>query len=124
MQPKKTILIAEDDKFLSNIYRLKFTEKDFNVISASDGDEALIQLQKIKPDIIILDLLMPKKGGFQVLAELKNNPLWKNIPVIIATNLGQPEDMKRAMELGAADYFIKADTKIDDVVSVILKHLP
>jgi CheY-like chemotaxis protein len=124
MNSKKTILVAEDDKFLVNIYRIKFSEKNFDVIVAMDGAEAIAQVQKKIPDIILLDLLMPKKDGFEVLAELKSNPLWKNIPVVIATNLGQSEDIKKALALGANDYFIKSNVRLDEVVDTVLKSIP
>jgi CheY-like chemotaxis protein len=124
MNGKKTILVAEDDKFLVNIYRIKFSEKNFDVIVAMDGVEAIEELQKKIPDIILLDLLMPKKDGFEVLAELKSNPLWKNIPVVVATNLGQSEDIKKALALGANDYFIKSNVRLDEVVDTVLKSIP
>lgn len=120
----KTILVAEDDKFVVNIYRIKFTEKKFDVMVAMDGVEAIEQVQKKIPDIILLDLLMPKKDGFEVLAELKGNPLWKNIPVVVASNLGQSEDIKKALALGANDYFIKSNVRLDEVVDTVLKSIP
>lgn len=124
MKDKKTILVVEDDKFLVNIYRIKFAEKNFDVIVAMDGVEALEQLQKKIPDIILLDLLMPKKDGFEVLAELKKNPQWKDIPVVVATNLGQSEDIKRALAMGANNYFVKSNVRIDEVVDTVMKTIP
>lgn len=120
----KTILIAEDDKFLSNIYRIKFSSKGFDVSLATDGIQAMEMIQKKKPDIILLDLLMPKKDGFQVLSELKKNPVWKEIPVVVASNLGQSEDVKKALAMGANNYFIKSNVRIDEVVDTVLKSIP
>lgn len=123
MEPKKTILVAEDDKFLANIYRLNLSQAGYNVINAMDGQETLVQIQKTKPDLIILDLMMPIKDGFQVLLEIKKDTALKNIPVIVASNLAQPEDVKKAMSLGATDYFIKSNVKISDIIAIVSKHL-
>jgi DNA-binding response OmpR family regulator len=124
MKDKKTILVVEDDKFLVNIYRIKFTEKNFEVIVAMDGVEAINELQKKIPDIILLDLLMPKKDGFEVLTELKKKIEWKDIPVVVATNLGQSEDIKRALAMGANNYFVKSNVRIDEVVDTVMKTIP
>jgi len=124
MKDKKTILVVEDDKFLVNIYRIKFTEKNFEVIVAMDGVEAINELQKKIPDIILLDLLMPKKDRFEVLTELKKKIEWKDIPVVVATNLGQSEDIKRALAMGANNYFVKSNVRIDEVVDTFMKTIP
>ena len=124
MKDKKTILVVEDDKFFVNIYRIKFTEKNFEVIVAMDGVEAINELQKKIPDIILLDLLMPKKDGFEVLTELKKKIEWKDIPVVVATNLGQSEDIKRALAMGANNYFVKSNVRIDEVVDTVMKTIP
>lgn len=124
MTEKRTILVAEDDKFLVNIYRIKFSEKNFDVVVAMDGMQALDELKIKKPDVILLDLLMPKKDGFEVLTELKKNPEWKNIPVVVATNLGQSEDIKKALAMGADNYFVKSNVRIDEVVDTVLKTIP
>lgn len=123
MEPKKTILVAEDDKFLANIYRLKLSQSGYNVINTLDGNETMLQIQKVKPDLIILDLMMPVKDGFQVLSEIKNSPISKDIPIVVASNLAQPEDVKKAMSLGASDYFVKSNVKISDIVAIVSKHL-
>jgi len=121
---EKTILIVEDDKFLLNIYKLKFGAAGFNVSVASDGAAAIEFVTQKIPNVILLDLLMPKKDGFQVLKELKENPNWKSIPVIVASNLGQTEDLNKAMALGATNYFIKSNVRIDEVVDTVLKSIP
>ena len=102
------ILIAEDDSFLRNMYLAKLESEDFEVVLASDGEEALDKMKIEKPDIVLLDLLMPKKDGFQVLEEKSSNSEIKDIPVIILSNLSQSEKIKRCYALGAKDFLIKA----------------
>ncbi|KKQ98577.1 MAG: hypothetical protein UT24_C0009G0077 [Candidatus Woesebacteria bacterium GW2011_GWB1_39_12] len=113
----KKILVAEDDKFLANAYRVKLTKASYDVTLVADGEETLAALQKGKFDLIILDLVMPKKDGFSVLSEMKKNDEWKNIPVIVASNLGQKEDIEKAMGLGAKDYIVKTDFAITGLVA-------
>jgi len=124
MNPAKTILIAEDDKFLVNVYRVKFTKAGFNVVIAEDGEQTIQALAKLKPDIILLDLIMPVKDGFEVLKEVRANSNLKDIPIVVASNLGQDEDIKRAKLLGATDYFIKANVHLPDLVAMISKMVP
>jgi DNA-binding response OmpR family regulator len=103
----KKILIAEDDKFLANAYRMEISKFGYEVSIVSDGEEFLKQLDTFKPDLTILDLVMPTKDGFSVLIDMKKNPKWKSIPVIVATNLDQKEDVKKCQEFGVADYIMK-----------------
>ena len=91
--------------------------------AAVDGEEGLELAVSEKPDLIILDMILPKMNGFEVLQELKNNPKTKNIPVVILSNLGQESDVDRAMSLGAVDYLIKTDFSINEVVEKISKYL-
>jgi DNA-binding response OmpR family regulator len=115
----KKILVVEDDRYLSGAYKVKLLKMGFDVQTASDGDEALAVLRNYRPDLILLDLIMPVKDGFTTLTEIKNDENLKNIPVIIATNLGQKEDIEKGMKLGAVDYLVKTDTSIDDFVNKI-----
>jgi len=110
------ILIAEDDNFLANAYRVKLSKAGYEIKIASDGQETIDSLETFTPDLILLDLIMPVKDGFVVLEELKKNDKWKNIPVIVASNLGQKEDIDKSMLLGAADYIVKSDMHISDVL--------
>jgi len=103
----KKILIAEDDKFLANAYRMEMTKFGYDVCIVADGFETIKQLALYKPDLIILDLAMPTKDGFSVLEDMKKNSKWKSIPVIVATNLDQKEDIEKCKTLGVADYIIK-----------------
>lgn len=115
------VLVVEDDKFLMSAYRAKLERSGFEVHMASDGDEALTVLQTLVPDIILLDLVMPRKDGFATLGELRQRDALKNVPVIVASNLGQKEDIDKATGLGATDYIIKSDLSMDDLISKIEK---
>jgi DNA-binding response OmpR family regulator len=114
-----TILIVEDDKFLSSAYRIKFTKVGFAVHIALDGQEAMNILQTIRPDIILLDLVMPVKDGFTVLSEIQANEQYKTIPIIITSNLSQKEDIDRAKGLGAKDFIIKSDVSMEELVKKV-----
>lgn len=115
----KKILVAEDDKFLSRAYKAKLTKAGFEVKLASDGAEALETLKTFLPDLILLDLIMPVKDGFAVLTEIKTNPAWKKIPVIVASNLGQKEDIDKSKQLGAVDFIVKSDLSLENVIKKI-----
>jgi DNA-binding response OmpR family regulator len=117
------ILLIEDDNFLVEMYTTKFELEGFNVVSAEDGQKGLSLAKTENPDIILLDILMPKMDGFSVLEELKKEEQLKDIPVILLTNLGQKEDVKKGFELGAAGYLIKAHFMPSEVVEKIKKIL-
>jgi len=115
----KKILIAEDDKFLASAYKLKLTKAGFEVMLASDGNEMLLMLKSFVPDLILLDLVMPVMDGFTTLGEIKLNEQYKKIPILVASNLGQKEDIDRAMELGASGFVVKSDMSLDDLINKI-----
>ena len=102
------VLIVEDDVFLSEMYATKLELEGFEVFLASNGQEALDIMKSNKPNLVLLDLLMPKKDGFAVLKEKFNDLEIKNIPVITLTNLSQKEEIKRCYDLGVKDFLIKA----------------
>lgn len=112
----KKILIVEDDKYLANAHRVKLSKSGFEVQIAGDGDQAIQILKTFTPDLILLDLIMPNKDGFTLLSEIKQNPAWKAIPVIVTSNLSQKEDMEKAKGLGAADYLVKSNINLNDLV--------
>jgi len=112
----KKILVAEDDKFLANAYRVKLSKANYEISLASDGEELLSIIDGFGPDLLLLDLVMPKKDGFSVLSELRQNPKWAKLPVIVASNLGQKEDIDKAKMLGASDYVVKSDLAMKDLV--------
>jgi CheY-like chemotaxis protein len=116
---KKKILIVEDDPFLSEMYATKLELEEFTVVLATNGDEALDKMKLDKPDIVLLDLIMPQKDGFEVLREKSVNQEIKDIPVIVLTNLSQKEQIKQCYELGAKDFLIKAYFVPADVIKKI-----
>ena len=121
---KKTILIVEDDEILLRALYLLFHAGEFTIASATDGDTALKMTERIKPDVVLLDLLLPKMNGFDYLKAMKANSAIKSIPVIVLSNLGDKESVDKAKALGAMDYFIKSDTDLttlDEKVKKILK---
>ncbi|MBI5530524.1 MAG: response regulator [Candidatus Doudnabacteria bacterium] len=120
---KIKILLAEDDRFLIKVLRLKLIKAGFEVLSAVDGEEAAQKILAEKPDLVLLDIIMPKKNGFEVLAELRNNPDVKDIPVIILSNLGQDKDVEQGKKLGATDYLIKTDLSLEEVVEKVNKYV-
>lgn len=117
MKPK--IVIVEDDVFLAEMYATKFEFEGFEMHVANNGDEGIKLIQKVRPDVILLDILLPKKNGFEVLEELKANDELKDLPVILLTNLGQKEDVDKGIELGAVDYLIKAHFVPSEVVQKV-----
>lgn len=120
---KQKILIVEDDKFLCEMYAAKLLEHGFEVDLAGDGEEGLRKIKEQKPDLILLDIVLPKMDGFEVLRALKRDPLLKNVAVIALTNLGQKEEVEKGLGLGAADYIIKAHFTPTEVVAKIKRLL-
>lgn len=118
----KKVLIVEDDEHISKVYEIKLSKEGIDVSVARDGDEAMAKVLE-KPDIIILDLMIPKKDGFSVLEDIKKNPDLANIPIIVLSNLGQQKDQERAMALGANEYLIKVDYPIQDVIEKVKSRL-
>ena len=113
------ILVVEDDQFLSAAYKLKLEKEEFIVSLAQDGQEALNMLQTLTPDLILLDLVMPIKDGFAVLSDLKESEKLRDIPVIIASNLGQDEEIKRGIAMGAVDYIVKSNTTLEEIIQKV-----
>lgn len=116
------IMIIEDDTFLAGMYVTKLGMEHFTTELATDGKVGLERTKKFKPDLILLDILLPKMNGFDVLKALKTDPTTSDIPVILLTNLGQKSDVVKGLELGAADYLIKAHFMPSEVVEKI-KHV-
>lgn len=119
---KKDILVIEDDQFLAKVYLAKLQKEGYGVRIAYDGQEGLDELNKKAPDIILLDLILPNMDGFEFLEKIKQEDKYKKIPVIILSNLGQDEDIKRGKKLGADDYFVKANTPLKEIVEKINQY--
>lgn len=113
------ILLIEDDKFLSHIMAKKLKMEGFEVTVAIDGEEALRAAREEKPRLVLLDLVLPGMDGFEVLKLFKKDPLLKDIPVFILSNLGQQDDVKKGFELGADGFLVKAQLEISQIVKKI-----
>ncbi len=119
------VLIVEDDVFLSKMYAKKFQVAGFEVEVAYDGVEALSKVKIFKPDLVLMDILMPKQNGIETLDKLKADPATKSIPVIMATNLSTTDDAQTALKKGAIKYIIKSEVTPSELVKValgVLKH--
>lgn len=117
------ILVIEDEASLQKSLLEFLKEEKFEVVGASDGEMGLVMAKKEKPDLVLLDIILPKKDGYDVLRELKQDESLKKIPVILLTNLESPEDIQRAFELGATTYLVKSNYKLEDVVKKIKETL-
>lgn len=119
MEQKAKILAVEDDIFLKELLAGRFSGGDYTVFHASTGDEALGLAKEESPDVILLDIILPGMSGFEVLENLKADEATSSIPVIILSNLGSEEDIKKGKELGAEDFLIKANNSLDAIVERI-----
>ena len=117
------ILFVEDEPNLQKAISEVLVQEGYKVFGAADGEEGLAMAKKEEPNLILLDLILPKKDGFEVLKELKADEKMKNIPVIVLTNLEGIGDVEKALELGATTYLVKANYKLEDVVSKIKEFL-
>jgi len=122
-EKKVKIVLVDDEKFLLEAMRDKLQREGFDVYTAINGVIGLEIIKKEKPALILLDLIMPIKSGFDVLEELQKDDKLKNIPVIILSNLGQKSDIKKSKELGATDFLIKAKFKMKEVIARVRKYL-
>jgi len=120
---KSKVLIVEDDSFLLGMYSTKFKKEDFQVLIAEDGEKGLRLAGKEKPSIILLDIILPKVDGFEVLEKLKSQKETKDIPVLLLTNLNQQDDSKKGLSLGAEDYLIKAHFMPSEVVNKVKEYI-
>lgn len=112
-------MIIEDDRFLSSLIKARLEKDGFGIVQAFDGEEALELLKKEKPSLFVLDLIMPKVSGFEVLEAISLNPEANKTPVIILSNLAQDSDIEKARRLGATEYFVKIRVSIDDLVNKV-----
>lgn len=120
---KKKILLVEDDVALAAVYRSRLELEGFEINEVNNGEDALSVAVAFRPDLILLDAMMPKISGFDVLDILRNTPETTNIRVIMLTALSQPKDKERAEQLGVDDYLVKSQVVIGDVVARIKHHL-
>ncbi|MBU1292351.1 response regulator [Patescibacteria group bacterium] len=124
-EKKLSILVIEDDKFLRELLVRKLEGTGFNILIAVDGQEALKKVKEELPQLILLDLVLPSLDGYDILKQIKQDPQTSKIPVIILSNLGQEEEVKKGLDLGANDYLIKAHFTPDEIirkVKAVLKN--
>lgn len=119
----KNILLVEDDPFLIDIYRSKLKEVGFSVDTAEDGEQAITKMKDKKPDLVLLDIVLPDIDGWEILKQIKTDPELKDLKVVILSNLGQKNEVEKGVELGAVKYLIKAHFTPSEVVSEIKKIL-
>lgn len=120
---KKKILIIEDDEHVSRVYEMKFLKEGYTTVLIASGEEATERVIEERPDLIILDLMVPKKDGFAILEEIKKNPDTANIPVLVLSNLGGKIDQDRAIMLGANEYMIKVNHSMQEVIDRAKNYL-
>ena len=120
---QKRILVIEDDKFLRELIAQKLIKEGYETSEAVDGEEGIKKIKEEKPDLILLDLILPKVHGFEVLNKLKEDEETKDIPVIVLTNLEGIGDVEKAIELGATTYLVKANYSLEEVIEKIKKAL-
>lgn len=115
----KTILVIEDDKFLRELIVQKLLKENYNVSEAIDGEEGIKKVKEGKPDLVLLDLILPGIDGFEVLSQVRAEPAVASVPVIILSNLGQREDIEKGLKMGAVDYLIKAHFTPGEIIEKI-----
>ncbi len=117
------ILLIEDYLPLLRAYQITFSKLGYEIEHATDGEEGIAKAKSQKPELILLDLFLPKKDGFEVLKELKSDPKYKHIPIICLSVLSQEEDIKKSKELGADDYMVKTEVSLKEIVKRVSQRL-
>lgn len=123
MEARKKILLVEDDEVLASVYRARLEMEDFEVMEVHDGEQALTAALRYRPDLMILDAMMPKISGFDALDILRNTPETMNLQIIMLTALSQESDRERAKKLGVDEYLVKSQVMISDVIEKVREHL-
>lgn len=123
MEKRKKVIIIEDDEHILKVYEIKLAKEGVEVKVFRDGPSGLEGIITEKPDLVLLDLMIPGRDGFWVLEEIKKKPELASIPVIVLSNLGQQTDRDRAMGLGAVDYLIKVDYSIGQVIDKVKQYV-
>ncbi len=119
----KKILIIEDEELMYSLLQKKLTAVGYDVSISKDGEEGLEKMKEEKPDLILLDIVMPKKGGFEVMEEMQKDETLRNIPIVIISNSGQPVELNKAKELGAKDWLIKTEFDPQEVIEKVKKQI-
>ncbi len=116
---KAKIVLVEDDVILSKVINEELEEAGFDVIKAIDGEKGLVAVKSKKPDLVLLELMLPKMHGFEVLEEIKKDPEVQSIPVMILTMLGSDDDIKKGLQLGANDYIVKSQHAVGEIIDKV-----
>lgn len=119
----KKILLVEDEELMIDLLQRKLTKEGYEILVARDGEEGLKVMREVRPDLILLDIIMPKMGGFEVMEEMGKNKELKKIPVIVISNSGQPVELDKAQKLGAKDWLIKTEFNPQEVVDKVIKQI-
>jgi len=119
----KKIIIIEDEEIILNLLQKKLTNEGFEVSIAREGREGLKVMKEVKPDLVLLDIVMPNMGGFEVMEEMEKDEELKKIPIIIVSNSGQPVELDKAQKLGARDWLIKTEFDPKEVVDKVVKQI-
>jgi len=119
----KKIIIVEDEEILRNLLQRKLTEEGYEVEAAQDGEEGLKKIKEDRPDLILLDIIMPKMGGFEMLEAMQKEEGLTDIPVIVVSNSGQPVEIDRAQQLGASDWLVKTEFNPQEVIDKVVKQI-
>lgn len=119
----KKILIIEDEEIISTLLQNKLAKEGFNVVVAINGEDGLQQMKAARPDLVLLDIIMPQKDGFQVMEEMHRDEKLAGIPVIIISNSGQPVELSRAKELGVKDWLVKTEFDPQEVIAKVIKQI-
>ena len=122
-EPMQTILFVEDEPTLQKALGLALAQEGYEVKTAADGEAGLQLAREVKPNLVLLDLILPKMDGFEVLEELKKDDATKNIPVIVLTNLESSQDIEKALVLGASTYLVKANYDLKDVIEKVKENI-
>jgi len=119
----KKILLVEDEELMTDLLQRKLAKEGYEILVAKDGQEGLKAMREVKPDLVLLDIIMPRMGGFEVMEEMNKDEELKKIPVIIISNSGQPVELSRAKELGAKDWLIKTEFDPREVIDKVVKQI-
>ena len=119
----KKILLIEDEEIMIDLLQKKLTQEGYKISVAKNGEEGLKVMKEVKPDLILLDIIMPKMGGFEVMEEMNKGEELKKIPVIVISNSGQPVELDRAQKLGAKDWLIKTEFDPQEVIDKVVKQI-
>lgn len=122
-ETKPTVLLVEDDPFMVSLLAQEFSKDGFELLLASDGDDAVAKFKEGRPDALVVDILLPRKSGIEALREIRQLPGGKEVPAVILTNVEDSEQVKNAVELNVAAYLIKANTLMSEIVEKVKQAL-